>query len=322
MRVVVLAVDGMFDSGLTVVLDVLEAANALRDDTSSGFQVELAGLGQAVRTAHGLSVGTTPVDSLAEPPDVVVTPAVGLRTATEVVRGVRDHPALGWLRHQAGLGAQLAAACSGTFFLAEAGLLDGRRATTSWWLGAGFRARYPKVRLDDRLTLAEDAEVTTAGAAFAHIDLALALVARQSPDLATRVSRHLLLGERASQAAFAIPSQLAASDPAVLSLERWVRAHLGEPIRISQAAADIGMSERALQRATARVLGMSPLDFAHEICIDHALHLLRTTDQTPESVALAVGYANVGSLRSLVRKRRGATLTELIRGGRPLTVGG
>jgi len=95
-----------------------------------------------------------------------------------------------------------------------------------------------------------------------------------------------------------------------------VRNHLDAPLQINQVAGHIGLSERALQRATAAALGTSPLDFVHEIRIDQATFLLRTTQQSPESVALAVGYTNVSTLRALVRRRRGTTLTELSRGTR------
>jgi len=319
MRIAVLTVDGMFDSGLTTVLDVLAAANVFRGDGPGApppFEVTVVGPTDHIRTGHGLRLATTAMAELEIRPDLVISPAVGLRGPGEVVDIVRSHPAIAWLGAQAEDGSALAAACSGTFFLGEAGLLDDKIATTSWWLGAAFRSRYPSVRLDERLTIAEQDRVTTAGAAFAHIDLALSVVAGQSPELADRVSRHLLIGARPSQAAFAIPTQLAGVDPVVKAFERWVRDHLDEPLRIRRVAGEIGLSERALQRATAAVLGMSPLDFVHEIRLDQATHLLRTTHQTPESVAHAVGYQNVSTLRSLVRRRRGTTLTELAHGHR------
>ncbi|HEY2042413.1 MAG TPA: helix-turn-helix domain-containing protein [Jatrophihabitans sp.] len=319
MRVAVLTVDGMFDSGLSAVLDVLAAANALREDVPGAtppFEVTVVGTSDTTRTGHGLCLVTTPLSELDSRPDLIISPAVGLRAPGEVVDIVRAHPALEWLSTQADAGSSLAAACSGTFFLGEAGILDGLRATTSWWLGAAFRARYPAVRLDVRLTLAEQDHVTTAGAAFAHIDLALSIVAQQSPELAERVARHLLIGDRPSQASFALPTQLASADPTIKAFERWVRDHLDEPLQISQIATHIGLSERALQRTTAATLGMSPLDFLHEIRIDQATFLLRTTQHSPESVALAIGYANVSTLRALVRRRRGSTLTQLTRKSR------
>jgi transcriptional regulator GlxA family with amidase domain len=316
MMITVLAVPDLFDSGLSAVLDVLATANALRQDVAAAvpsFDVTVAGTETAVRTGHGLRLATEPLTELGIVPDLLVMPAVGcgLKSPQQVVDIVRNHPVLAHITALHIAGSALAAACTGTFFLAEAGVLDGLLATTSWWLGPAFRRRYTAVRLDESLTLARDGRVTTAGAAFAHIDLALSIVAQESPALADLVARYLVIGDRPSQAIFAVPSHLAAADPAMTAFERWVRDHVAEPLQISQAAAAIGVSERTLQRTTAAVLGMSPTDFVHEIRLDEATFLLRTTNQTVDAIAAAVGYQNTSTLRALVRRRRGITLSAL-----------
>ncbi len=127
-------------------------------------------------------------------------------------------------------GTTIASACAGTFLLAEAGILDGVRATTTWWLSPTFRTRYPRVDLDHSQMVITDDGITTAGAAFGHVDLALAIVRASSPALADLVARYLVVDERPSQAAYTIPSALAQSDPTVAAFERWIREHLGEPI--------------------------------------------------------------------------------------------
>ncbi|MGC1285706.1 MAG: helix-turn-helix domain-containing protein, partial [Streptosporangiaceae bacterium] len=167
------------------------------------------------------------------------------------------------------------------------------------------------VRLDESRTLARDGRVTTAGAAFAHIDLALSIVAQESPTLADLVARYLVIGDRPSQAISAVPSHLAGHDPVVTAFERWVRDHIADPLQISRAAAAIGVSERTLQRTTAAVLGMSPIDFVHQIRLDEATFLLRTTSQTVDAIAAAIGYQNTSTLRALVRRRRGTTISAL-----------
>ncbi|TQC50839.1 helix-turn-helix domain-containing protein [Rhodococcus sp. WS4] len=317
MRVAVLAVDGMFDSGLSVMLDVLATADALRGDTEAvepPFTVTPVAVGSSVRTGHGLTLATTPLKEVTEPPDILVMPAIGVKTPAQIVDVVRGHPALDWVVEGRSGGAALAAACSGTFFLAEAGVLDGLAATTSWWLGPAFRARYARVHLDERRTLTQDDGVTTAGAAFAHIDLALTIVQQHSPALADLVARYLLIGDRPSQAIFAVPSLLATADPTMTAFERWIRDHLAEPLPVDGVARAIGVSERTLQRTTAAVLGMSPVEFVQEIRLDQATFLLRTTQQSVDTIAGAVGYRNAATLRALIRRRRHTSITEIRRG--------
>jgi transcriptional regulator GlxA family with amidase domain len=317
MRVAVFAVDGMFDSGLTVILDILSTANVLSAQAGLAtppFQVRAAGLGTSMRTAHGLQLATTPWQEIADdPPEVAVMPALGLRPPAEIVGTVSGHGLLPAVTALCEGGTGMAAACSGTFFLAEAGILDALTATTSWWLGATFRSRYPRVDLDESRTLAVAGNITTAGAAFAHIDLALSLTHRISPVLADLAARYLVLGDRPSQAVAAVPALLASGDPTVAAFERHIREHLSEPARIEVAARAIGVSERTLQRATAGTLGMSPVRFVQEVRLEQATYLLRTTSQTPEAIAAAVGYADAGTLRSLMRRRRNTTLAALRR---------
>jgi transcriptional regulator GlxA family with amidase domain len=317
MDVAVLAVDGCFDSGLSAVVDILGTANALRghlDSPGPPFAVSFVGLADTVRTGNGLLVHTTPLDRLDTRIELLVMPALGVKTPAEIVDTVREHPSLDLIRSVRSAGAELAGACTGTFFLAEAGVLDGLAATTSWWLGPQFRSRYPAVHLDETRTLAREDRITTAGAAFAHIDLALALVQQHSPALADLTARYLLIGDRPSQAAFAMPALLARDDPTMAAFESWVRPRLSSSIRIAAAAQAIGVSERTLQRATAAMLGMSPLEFVHELRLDEATFLLRNSALSADAVALAVGYRDANALRAVVRRRRHSTVAALRQG--------
>lgn len=246
-------------------------------------------------------------------PELVAVPALGEKDPAALVDAVRGHPALPWLAELAAAGIPLAAACTATFLFGEAGILDGRSATTSWWLGSAFRRRYPAVRLDESQILTRAGHLTTAAAAFAHIDLALSIVADSSPALAEQVARYLVASPRSLQSAFVMPAVLTRSDPVLTAYESWVRAHLAEPIQVGRAARAIGVSERSLQRATAAQIGMSPIQLVHHIRIEHAVHLLRTTDRSMQSITTAVGYRNVSTLRTLMRRHGNTTPAEVRR---------
>lgn len=317
MDVGVFVVDGAADFGLAAVLEVLTTANSLRDHVTAPpppWNVSTIGISRRVRTGAGHEVPATALTDLVTLPELLVVPAANVKEEAGLIATVcapRYAPALAMIAQARARRVPLAAACTGTFFLAEAGALDGAAATTSWWLGSVFRRRYPRVRLDESRTLCRADGVTTAGAAFAHIDLALSIVHTASPALAELVARYLLIGNRTPQADFAIPTVLAQADPVTAAFERWVREHLAEPVSITEGARAVGLSERQLQRTTASTLGMSPLEFVTEIRLEHATHLLRTTTMTTDAVAARVGYLSASALREAVRRRRGMTLKDL-----------
>jgi transcriptional regulator GlxA family with amidase domain len=163
------------------------------------------------------------------------------------------------------------------------------------------------VYLDESRMVVSSDSVITAGAAFGHVDLTLAIIRESSPALADLVARYLILDERPSQSAYTIPSALAQSDPTVSAFERWVRERMTEPISIPEAARAIGVTERTLQRSVQRTLATSPIRFVQDLRIEQASHLLRTTELSLETIARKVGYEHPNTLRVLLRERTGKT---------------
>jgi transcriptional regulator GlxA family with amidase domain len=316
MRIYVLALNEVFDSGLTTLLDTFGMANDLAESAgtpSARFDVMVVGVGSRVYTRHGLSVPVRSAARLACP-DVALVPALGatmpdtLRIALER-RDIKDAQAL--LRRWSGSGALVGAACTGTFVLAGTTLLNGHRATTSWWLGPFFRERYPHVVLDDSRMIVSSSRFVTAGAALAHLDLALWLVRRRSPALAALTARYLLIDSRPSQAAFMIPDHLAHSDPLVERFERWARRQLPDGFSLSEAAHAAMTSERTLARRLQAVLGKSPLAYFQDLRVERAVHLLQTSTASVDQIAAQVGYADGVTLRTLIRRKIGRGVREL-----------
>lgn len=215
------------------------------------------------------------------------------------------------LRSWAEQGANIAAACIGTFILAESRLLNDQDATTTWWLSPLFRQRYPKVRLDESRMLIRSAQFVTAGAALSHLDLALWLIRQVSPELATLTAKYLVVDSRPSQSVYMIPNHLAHSDPLVERFERWARQRLAEGFSLDEAAQATATSKRTLARRLQEVLGKSPLSYFQDLRIERAVHLLETTDINVEEIASMVGYADGVTLRSLLRRRLGRGVREL-----------
>jgi transcriptional regulator GlxA family with amidase domain len=319
MRIHILALNGVFDTGLAAVLDAFCTANSLAEMTGNSslrFHVKVVGLHKSITTARGLTMPVVAA-ARAQTPDAAVMPAILYMKPEPLLqalagREVREAGAV--LRKWSGRGALLATACIGTFVMAEAALLDGEEATTTWWLAPLFRQRYPRVRLDESRILVQSNAVVTAGAALSHLDLVLALIRRASPELANLTARYLVVDERTSQSIYAIPNHLAHADPLIEQFERWSRGRLSQGFSLDQAAKALATSKRTLARRMQSVLGKSPLAFFQDLRVERAVHLLRTGHASVDQIAAEVGYAEGVTLRSLLRRRLGRGVREIRRG--------
>lgn len=313
MKLALLALDGLFDTGLTVVMEAFGLANRFAG-AKPPFEISIVSVEKNVRTALGLPIPAKQISAKLKP-DWVILPAPMAGMPDELMRAL-ERPdiklAAAQLRkwHQAGV--KIGAACVGVFVLAESGLLDQRPATTTWWLAPLFRQRYPHVQLDEsRMLVPNDAGVT-AGAAMGHLDLALWLIRQSSPVLADTVSRYLLADIRSSQAAYIIPNHLAQADPLIARFEQWARMHLKKGFSLHQAASALGVTPRSLQRRCEAVLGKSPLSYFQDLRVERARGLLNGGSRLGvDAIAAEVGYADGATLRSLLRQRLGRGVREL-----------
>jgi transcriptional regulator GlxA family with amidase domain len=317
MRVFVLALDQVFDTGLATVLDAFQTANELAELSgapTSRFEVSLVGVRRHVRTAQGFTAPVRPATKRV--PDCVVVPAIGFKMPDALQQAlarpdIRDAAVL--LRQWAARGATMSAACIGTFVLAESGLLDHRDATTTWWLAPLFRSRYPTVRLDESRMVVKSGPVVTAGAALSHMDLALWLIRQHSPKLAAVTAKYLIVDSRPSQSAYVLSDHLIHNDPLVERFERWARSRLAEGFSLDEAAKAVASSKRTLARRTQVVLGKSPLSYFQSLRVERAVHLLKTGNESIDEIAARVGYADGVTLRTLLRRHLGYGIREIRR---------
>jgi transcriptional regulator GlxA family with amidase domain len=312
-RVAILIADGFTDSGLSIALDVLRAANALagRAGQVAPFRVEVASArGGRVRAASGLVLeATRGVARLRA--DVVLVPGIWIDRARELVP-LLARPDVQRLVRAIGLaharGALIASSCGGAFLLADAGLLDGRPATTTWWLAPQLRARRPRVEVEAEAALITGRRIVTGGAVFAMADVALHLVARfAGPALARACARVLLLDTHPSQAPYMAAQQLRSDDPVVARAERWVRGHLAESFAIATLARHVSTSPRTLARRLHAAVGLGPVGFVQRLRVEAAVLLLQTSPLSLAEISARVGYANPSTLSRLIRRETRAS---------------
>jgi transcriptional regulator GlxA family with amidase domain len=305
-KVVVLAFPTGLASSLAITLDALETANRIgaRGGRQAPFEVRTLKPGPTARVDLGRG-------------DLMVLPGLGGHSEAEVL----DNLATPAARHAARVaaeahaaGAAVAASCASTFVLAQAGLLSGKRATTTWWLAPAFRRLHPDVELNpDRIVVA-DWPIATAGAAMAQMDLMLAVIARfASLGLSEACARYLLLDQRRSQAPYMAVTFLAGQDERIARAEAWVRENIARDFSMEEVAAAVSLTPRTFARRLASVCGLSPVKFAQRIRIEAAERLLETTRLSVDEVARRVGYAEPSTLRRLIRREARRSPAELRR---------
>lgn len=218
---------------------------------------------------------------------------------------------LAWIRKQRRSVRRLGSICTGAFLLAEAGLLENRRATTHWASCAEFTARYPNVQLEPDTLYVRDGSLYTSAGVTAGMDLALALVEEDhGREVALATARHLVLylcrpgGQ--SQFSAQLSAQFAAHEP-LRDLQSWIVENPRGDLSVPALARRVSMSPRNFARLFAREVGMTPARFVASVRVETARRLLEETSQSIEAVCAASGLANLESMRQAFRRRVGVT---------------
>jgi transcriptional regulator GlxA family with amidase domain len=243
--------------------------------------------------------------------DLLVVPGFDLRSVRHVGQALEQwRPEIAYIASAAGAGIPVASVCVGAFLLGEAGLLDGRHATTSWLFAEQLRRRYGRATVDADLMIASDGPITTTAAFSAVHDLALRIIqAHAGDDLARHVARmSLVAGNRNSQAPYVDDALL---EPGAGTLaqpvKRWLAERLAQPYDLAALARAFHVSTRTMLRRFGSETGQSPLDFLQQARVDTAKRLLESPDHTVTSTMHQVGYTDPASFRRLFTTRAGMT---------------
>ena len=216
-------------------------------------------------------------------------------------RSLRDAALSAWLRKMAVDVRRLGAVCVGAFLLAEAGLLNGRRATAHWKFGRELAARHPEVRVEHDPLWVKDGNIYTSAGISAGIDLALAWVEEDcGVGLAHEAARELVLFLRRPggqpQVSVSLASQASAMS-SIRELQIWIAEHLDASLSVEELANRMAMSVRNFERVFTREVGTTPAHYVLQMRVEAARRQLERTDAGLKEVAAATGFNSVVLMR-------------------------
>ena len=307
---VIVAFDGVQALDVTGPWEVLNTA-ALIADATPQLRLLTPG-GKPVRSESGLRLESDgDLDSIDELDTLIVAGGVGTREA------VNDERLVASIRRLSGLARRTAGVCTGAFLIAEAGLLDGRRATTHWFSCDALARRYPAVTVEADPIFIRDGDVFTSAGVTAGMDLALALAEEDhGREVALQTARTLVVYARRpggqSQFSVQLAHQSAERQP-LRELQAWIAEHPDADLSVGALAARMHLSERQLGRVFRRELGATPADYVEQVRVERARTLLETADSRSgslERIARQSGFAGAEVMRRAFQRRLGTSPSE------------
>ncbi|SDW28593.1 GlxA family transcriptional regulator [Marinobacter mobilis] len=313
----VIGFDGALASAITGMIDLFRLAGVTwarihREPPSPHFQTRLLTAdGTPCRCINGLTLladGGWQDINPHDQGDLLVIPTIGAPIEQVLVA---NPDLIDWLGTCAGgdpAEVRLASNCTGAFLLAEAGVLDGRQATTHWGFSRQFRQRYPAVELHPEKLVTVDGPVACAGGGMAWWDLGIYLVERfAGPSVARELAKAFVIDAgRTSQAPYSVlQTRRYHSDQAILRLQDWLEQHFREPVSLAAMAEWAGLTERSLLRRFRQATGDNPTTYLQLLRVEEARRRLESTSENVETITRGAGYEDVSSFSRLFRKHTG-----------------
>lgn len=315
--VTVVLLDDGYASTALMPIEIFHSAGALwrelrGEAPEPKFKVTTVSIdGRAVRSPYaGLKM--TPeggINDIAKT-DVIIIPTSGLAYNEKLIE---NNALVPWLIKHYGQGAYLAGVCMGAAYVAETGLLDGKRATTHWAIASKFAERWPHVDWRADMFVTEDARLLCSGGLTAAADVSLYLVEKLcGHDIAVQTAKALLLNmPRSNQSGYAmLPLSPPHNDDAVRGVEHVLQTKYCDDLSIDSLAEGAAMSSRTLLRRFKAATGRMPGAYLQAVRVEMAKAMLENDRASVQSVASAVGYDDVSFFRNLFKRETGMTPAE------------
>lgn len=307
-QITILAPHRALASSMTIPLEMFSAAETIRRVRSGSHRRSELELVIASDEAGSIQLtgGVTmlPHKTISEigRSDLVFVPALW----GNPLNTLRRHPrVLRWLVTQHDQGASICSVGSGSYFLAEAGLLDGRRATTHWRYFDAFEQRYPAARLQRRRFITQEDRLYCTGSINAVRDVTLHFLEHLfDSDTADEVARHFTHELKRSWESHLLAGnqQDIHHDEQIIKIQEWLRGNHAAEIAMTTLARRFGINPRSFNRRFRQASGRTPLQYLQEIRIDQARELLKKTNLSIAEIAYAVGYQDVSYFTGLFRR--------------------
>jgi AraC family transcriptional regulator, transcriptional activator FtrA len=294
-----------------ILLDLAAPTQIFGQRGGDRYSFQLAGLRKGqVETSTGIPIVAGRGLEALQDADTIVVPGLD-RYSEASFPGVSSALSRAHLR-----GARIMSICTGAFVLAEAGLLDGRRATTHWSAAEALASRFPKVAVDPDVLYVDEGTILTSAGVAAGLDLCLHVVRRDyGAAAAAEVARFTVIAphREGGQAQFIPPPARTVgnspSDGTTEPARTWALAHLGQTISVDDLADRAVMSRRTFARRFRSETGVTPAQWLLEQRLRAAQSLLETTDHSVEQIAGQCGFGNAAALRALFGRRLRTTPT-------------
>ncbi len=309
--------ENCFASSITGLIDAFEVSNAhsarLPKSQNSPIRWALVSekAGEQIRTHGGLTLNSQKSYQDLNSFNIVYIPSIFYPGKKQFSYWLeQQQEIIKYLVKLHSQGKTIAANCSGTFLLAEAGLLIDKAATTAWWLKHQFKKRYPNVNLDSKQITTEQQNIICTGAMTSYHYLAMMLIEKYiSPNVANLSAKTMLISrESMSQAPYVdLNIPIDSQDEIVTNVMYRLENNLDKRVDFSALSNDLEISQRTLIRRFKKTVGMTPLNYLQNLRIQHAKNLLTQDSLSVEEVMALVGYQDPSAFFRLFKQRTGVS---------------
>lgn len=308
LEVVILGFDGALSSVLTGALDLFSFTGVSWQrfsdlEVQPKFKVKIASVGGVdIKCSNRLILQAHCDINDIQECDLLLIPTIG-DSIDKVLK--RNSDLIPHLIRLADTNADIASNCSGAFFLAEAGLLDNKIATTHWGYANKFKTDYPLVELQENQFVTQSGNIFCAAGGSAFYDLALLLIERYcGREMSTQVAKTQIIdSKRGSQNSYTnVTLHKPHSDVLVKQVQEFIENNFEQPIQVSDLATMVNVTSRTLNRRFQSCIAMRPIEYIQAVRIEQAKRLLESGKVSIKSLAYQVGYNDISSFTRLFKR--------------------